>query len=205
MVRSRGFTLIELLVVIAIIGILVGLAVPIIGNAMVQAKKTETRGIITSLETALNDYKTTYFKFPPFTLSSPTDDFQIIGQKDVLVSDPSYVVTPDWEKMYRVLSARSAPNDSEFMPVQNPKFREFLVLPDRYLNNPEDPTAATGFADAFGREFSIKLDTNMDKKLEDLPNVKAGTEDGFSRFGDIAIWSYGPDPEQVKDWVTSWR
>ena len=60
----KKFTLIELLVVIAIIGILAALLLPAVRTSQESAKKTRARATVTSLQTAISQYKSTYGKLP---------------------------------------------------------------------------------------------------------------------------------------------
>jgi type II secretion system protein G len=59
-----GFTLIELLVVIAIIGVLAGMALPVLSRAKVKAQVAKAQMEIRDLVTAISAYQTTYGRLP---------------------------------------------------------------------------------------------------------------------------------------------
>lgn len=61
---ALGFTLIELLVVIAIIAILAGLLLPAVSAARQRAAVARARAEIKTLQTAINQYKTDYGRYP---------------------------------------------------------------------------------------------------------------------------------------------
>lgn len=67
--NKQGFTLVELLVVIAIIGMLAGLLVPAIGNAMTQAKVTAATARLNQMVQSIQNFKGQYGYFPTFITS----------------------------------------------------------------------------------------------------------------------------------------
>ncbi|TWU19350.1 type II secretion system protein [Allorhodopirellula heiligendammensis] len=62
---TSGFTLVEILVVIAIIGILAGVLIPAISNALGRAKTSAQRLEINALDQAVKAYEAKYGDFPP--------------------------------------------------------------------------------------------------------------------------------------------
>ena len=55
--RRAGFTIIELLASVAIIGILAGVAVPVIQNAVTRQKEAQLRAALTNIRNAIDAYK----------------------------------------------------------------------------------------------------------------------------------------------------
>ena len=55
--RAGAFTLVELLAVIAIIGLLISILLPAVGAVRKAAKNTVSRSVLSSLQTALDNYK----------------------------------------------------------------------------------------------------------------------------------------------------
>ncbi|MFC2140461.1 type II secretion system protein, partial [Candidatus Auribacterota bacterium] len=60
-----GFTLIEILTVIAIIGILMGIVIPVIGEANRKSKIANVKATIAKIEIALSSYESDWSDFPP--------------------------------------------------------------------------------------------------------------------------------------------
>lgn len=63
--KNDGFTLVEVLIVIVIIGILAGIAIPAITNAIATGKTTKMRMEISALEQAIERYRDKYGDYPP--------------------------------------------------------------------------------------------------------------------------------------------
>lgn len=64
----RGFTLIELMIVVVIIAILIGLLVPAVMGVRSAARVTEVRTDISSLESAIEKFRTSFNREPPSQL-----------------------------------------------------------------------------------------------------------------------------------------
>jgi len=63
--KEKGFTLIELLIVIAVIGILAAAILPRFIAFDTEAKEASTKGVLSSLRTALVMYRSKEGDFPP--------------------------------------------------------------------------------------------------------------------------------------------
>jgi len=68
--KKSGFTLVEILVVIVIISMLAAISLPSIQKARNRAAIIRTKGIISSLETALSMYQTDMGNYPESTGSN---------------------------------------------------------------------------------------------------------------------------------------
>ena len=65
----KGFTLIELLVVVVIGGILLGLGVPLVSQAMEKGRVTKVHAELRQIEIALELYRDDHKKYPPVRVS----------------------------------------------------------------------------------------------------------------------------------------
>lgn len=65
MIKKRGFTMIELLVVIAIIGLLAVFLVPNLLGARDRAKEASVKGVMHSVQLAIEAYEMENMTFPP--------------------------------------------------------------------------------------------------------------------------------------------
>ena len=68
--RADGFTLIELLIVIAIIGVIAGIALPVLSRARIKANETNAEGAMSSLVTGIRSYEEDYGICPPLLCCS---------------------------------------------------------------------------------------------------------------------------------------
>jgi general secretion pathway protein G len=102
----RAFTLLEILVVLAIIGLLVGVAVSGVGNALDRSRVSTTRIFITStLKSALGQYKLDNYDYP-----STADGLQ------ALLTPPA--TATNWHGPYLDLSPAVIPLDPWGTPYQ---------------------------------------------------------------------------------------
>ena len=61
----RGFTLVEMLIVVLIIGLIMGIGIPNLLNAIQRAKQKRTLGDMAGIATAVESYSLDYNAYPP--------------------------------------------------------------------------------------------------------------------------------------------
>lgn len=64
--NGRGFTLVELLVAISIIVVLIAILVPALGGARTSARKSSTAALLTTVSTAINQFKSANNRLPGY-------------------------------------------------------------------------------------------------------------------------------------------
>ncbi len=108
--RAAGFTLVELLTVVFIISLLIGILIPSINGARTQAKKTTTKNILRTIDTALEMFRNENERdfrqtngYPPSFAHPPVPGYKFdayLGQfpflPDVSKSDPPTVYGAQW-------------------------------------------------------------------------------------------------------------
>lgn len=94
---QRGFTLIELLVVIVIIGVLIGLAVPVVTSYLERGRDTDRKADINLIADALEHHYTDNGTYPD-TVYGNTDLQNNYNNGDAFPTDPQgdtqYTYTP---------------------------------------------------------------------------------------------------------------
>lgn len=171
---TGAFTLLELLVVIAIVAVLLGLAFPVFHSVQNQAKRTQAKGDLLQIITAVNGYYTEYGRYP-HTPTSP--------------SDTTYGATTTNDQLFNELRAVNA--------TENPRAVVFLSPPDVKDNNrPRSgvsfvPPTSGQYFDPWGRPYLVRIDTGYDNQVSNPYGQNAGNTP-FLRSGVIA-WSFGED------------
>jgi prepilin-type N-terminal cleavage/methylation domain-containing protein len=173
--RCSGFTLVELLVVISIIAILAGLAFPAIGGAMDAAKRTQASAFIGQLKIALSAYYTEYSTWPASNAGS-----------DILSPEDAYLI----------LSGKDGSSET----TKNTREIKFMEFQKKDLDR---PTSATKFLDPWKQDYEIRIDSDYDNVITNLP----GETDDISTG--LAIWSTGKPKdgkvnEDTKKFIKSW-
>lgn len=188
--RSRAaFTLIELLVVITIIIILMGLLFPAFKGVQDQAKRTQAKNDLTQIVTAVNAYYTDYGKYPIPAASQGVDE----------------------DYTYSYDGSASAPNSALVKILQNdpsatadnPRGVVFFSGPvakstGSYGIQPSTSADAFTFKDAWGKGYSVCIDSNYNDKVRER-----GTGNLLTT-GAIA-WSLGKDGDWDKSGIASWK
>ena len=145
---QAGFTLVELLVVIKIIGLLVGLVSVAVPKAIESGMKAKAKGELTAIVSAVKAYKQEYGQWPvaKSQMDSVADEYN------------SWYGPPTTEReskdLMKILSGdMTVQKDGQTM---NPKGARFL----------EGAKTDGTFQDPWGKQYSVKMDTNESGGVE---------------------------------------
>lgn len=187
--RRQGFTLVELLIVIAIIAILATLAAATVGKVLDNAKRTQAKTVMHSLELAIKAYQTEYHRLPAPVRPQPLEDNE----------DGYDTSTQEGKDLLDILMARN--NES------NPKaIRHY---------SPPAPSGDAGYTDARGlidvwgqNGYRVVLDYDDDGQIADPYDTASGGAVHVS----VIIYSAGRDKQfdtrnasKKSDDVKSWQ
>ena len=187
--KSSAFTLIELLIVIVIIAILASVAFPVTALVMEQARRSEANNEVTQIKNAISAYELEYSKLPFPPGNGGEGDLRLDTFQD------------------NIISVLSGYNVDGLNPREKPFYQGKRAKDAKTREKPKGGVFGTDeqlqLADPWGREYHIKIDSNYDNILEDLP----GSEDEEVRAS-VAVWTRGKkkDGEDLpKDkWIMSW-
>lgn len=94
-----GFTLVELLVVVSIIAVLVAILIPALGGARASARKTTTNALMTTVGTAINQFKAQNQRLPGYfsqaELGDQADDLGFTQMENALLELAGGVLDPN--------------------------------------------------------------------------------------------------------------
>lgn len=196
--RKNTFTLIEMLVVIAIIGLLAGIAIPMVGRSREKARETQAAAGANTINMALRQFKMIYQKFPGIAVTDP------VGGDDAAGAN-SFASLSDYDKIIFALSGvlpGGEKDNDEFIKL-NKKKTSFLDLPPEYMK-------ADGFyANPWGRRYYIVYGSAGATTLEfKRPKDGALTADTIKIGSDVAVFSeLNPKGSEFKEGTklaTSW-
>jgi prepilin-type N-terminal cleavage/methylation domain-containing protein len=187
-----GFTLIELLIVISIIALLASIGVVAGNRVIIKARELEAKTAMTSIEAAIQSYKTEYLRMPSLQPGAAAQGNVTIDTTD-----------EDGRALLNLLLGRDA--------QRNPKKTRFWTPPKSGVAG---YTAENGLRDPWGvKGYRIVIDYSGEGRIA---NPYAGGADGEPEeiTSDVAVYCAGPNKVfeeggstggKKSDDVRSWR
>ncbi|HVU08760.1 MAG TPA: prepilin-type N-terminal cleavage/methylation domain-containing protein [Verrucomicrobiae bacterium] len=214
--RRRAFTIVELLTVIAIIAILAAMLLPVISAAKTKAKITQAKLQIQDLVTAIQNYDSTYSRFPVSdaaqaiannNANSPSHNGDItFGGSFTNSSGSQWIGTLNYETNnseviailmnitnYPTTGTPTINTNSEKNP-QKTVFLNAKVVSDTTTWPGVGPDLV--YRDPWGNPYIITMDLNYDEQCRDtfysLANVSAVSPGSSQGFNGLANPAYSP-------------
>lgn len=195
---KKAFTFIELLIALIIFTLLLSLTFPALQLAFNSAKKTEAITFISTLRSALLQYRTEYGDWPE-ALTNYID-----ANGDISIGDNQ------WGEVYRCLSGYTNSADgylAENGSTNNIRHLVFMEFQSSSLSSSENPpyagdemnpSAVKNIIDPWLHPYHLLLDANNDHQLA-IPNASQPLQSS------IAIWSVGSDTNRSSSYIISWK
>jgi len=174
----RGFTLIELLTVIAIIGILAGMAIPIMAVVKKKAKIAASKAAFQQMCTAVEQYKAEYATYPYIGGQYKTNDDTFI-QLNNTAAVTEFIKclsgrTPIWEGN-GALSAGAGGDARKF----NRNAKEFYAFPPDVIQTSDNGAYTQLLCDKFGNtSLNLLMDTDGNGMVKPT-NITTGTPSDY--------------------------
>lgn len=182
--RRSAFTLIEMLVVITIILILVGMLVPAVKKMMIESARSKAASQAMAVANAIQAYRNTFGQWPGQTQGSRDN---IATHKDILNALTNNL------------------RSQTFLEAKG----EWLI--EGYLVDPWRRVMVIAMDENDDEKVSIGRDQAPDAVcLRVLADGSVDTETPAINLitnvprAKVLVFSYGPDLENPKKWVTSW-
>jgi prepilin-type N-terminal cleavage/methylation domain-containing protein len=184
-VAPRGaFTLIEMLVVITIILILVGMLVPAVRKMMVESARSKAASQVMAVANAIQAYRNTFGQWPGQTQGARDN---VASHKDIL---------------------NALTNNLRSQTFLEPK-GEWLI--EGYLVDPWRHVMVIAMDENDDGKVSVGIDQAPDAAcLRIIANGSIDVETPALNLitnvprANVLVFSYGPDLENPRKWVTSW-
>jgi len=184
--RSRpAFTLVELLTVVAIIVLLISILVPAVQSARTQAKQTTTSGLLKSLATGCEMFKTDFKRYPQSRGYNPFEE------NDVLLFGAQWLALQLLGADMRGYVAPDLRNDADGNGViDHIDWRDWYALPANRIDPDREYTRNGPYADVDAKHIrTIKRILQENPDVVGIPEGLVGDDDGGS--GGSSEWNTG--------------